>query len=252
VFAAKSSLNRHQKTAKYCLTLQGKVAVVQFKCECGKNYTDRSNLVRHKKSCTFQEPKNDNTELMQMFSKTLETLENIAKTPTITKVNNTQNNINIAAITTEDLQSCVDAIDLKTILKGGTGYALLAANTAFNKNNLIIADKSRKKLRYKEENGELVEDLGGKKITKKFFTAIGPKNKEIIDNEYENVRQEFDEIKDGMRDGDMVKVLSHSTHLQDILHQSIEAAEGLDNELTDDFVKGLVQNLIKITNNPSF
>jgi len=248
-FSAKSNLNRHQKQAKYCLELQGVEPAIKDKilCDCGKAFTRKDNLRRHQQKCEYIEPTESKT-MMKVMDKVLDTLKEVVKTPTQTTVNNnTQNKhvYNIIPITNEDLQKVLDYLDIETILRGGKGYANLATEKIFNSSNLLCTDQSRKKLRYKEENGEMVEDLGGKKITKKFFTAIGPKNKEVIDNEYENVREEFDEIKDGLRDGDMVKVLNHSIYLQNLLRQSHEAAEGIDNELTDDFVKGLVQNLNK-------
>ena len=41
IFSTKSSLNNHQKTAKYCLSLQDKyLQITKFNCEfCDKHFT---------------------------------------------------------------------------------------------------------------------------------------------------------------------------------------------------------------------
>jgi uncharacterized Zn-finger protein len=55
-FTAKSSLNTHQKTAKYCLDLQKKEPKnLNFSCDfCNKNFTTNSNLVRHIETCKYK------------------------------------------------------------------------------------------------------------------------------------------------------------------------------------------------------
>lgn len=51
-FTSKHTLNTHQKTAKYCLKLQGNMLSENFTCEyCNKTYTQHSNLNRHKGVC---------------------------------------------------------------------------------------------------------------------------------------------------------------------------------------------------------
>ena len=50
-FTAKSSLNRHQKVAKYCLKMQGE-NIQNLSCKhCEKTFSRRDNLQRHKNVC---------------------------------------------------------------------------------------------------------------------------------------------------------------------------------------------------------
>ena len=45
-----SSLNKHQKTAKYCLELHNKNST-GFSCEyCSKTFTSKVNMINHKKN----------------------------------------------------------------------------------------------------------------------------------------------------------------------------------------------------------
>jgi len=54
-FSNKSNLNNHQKNAKYCLKIQGKISikmVINLKCSiCNKEFNQKGNLDRHYKKC---------------------------------------------------------------------------------------------------------------------------------------------------------------------------------------------------------
>jgi hypothetical protein len=53
-FCSKSSLNNHQKTAKYCIKLQDDnlEIISNFNCEfCNKNFTTKQVLLNHLYSC---------------------------------------------------------------------------------------------------------------------------------------------------------------------------------------------------------
>ncbi len=55
-FSSKSTVTYHQKTAKYCLQIQGKDrAEKEYKCECGKILTSKHNHEVHTKICTVRE-----------------------------------------------------------------------------------------------------------------------------------------------------------------------------------------------------
>jgi hypothetical protein len=54
-FSSKGNLSQHQRTAKYCLDIQGKKAD-EFVCEyCNKNFTLTSSLVKHLNICSTKE-----------------------------------------------------------------------------------------------------------------------------------------------------------------------------------------------------
>jgi hypothetical protein len=59
VFAYKGTLVNHQKTAKYCLEMQGK-NVILFDCQyCRKNFTSQQNLKEHTSICKEKEKLNE-------------------------------------------------------------------------------------------------------------------------------------------------------------------------------------------------
>ena len=56
-FSSKSNLNAHQKSAKYCLDLQGKKEKL-FECEyCTKNFTQKQALIVHCNTCKEKDKK---------------------------------------------------------------------------------------------------------------------------------------------------------------------------------------------------
>jgi len=52
IFSTKGNLSSHQKTAKYCLELQGKLIETSFNCDyCNKDFTQRTSLNDHLNVC---------------------------------------------------------------------------------------------------------------------------------------------------------------------------------------------------------
>ena len=52
VFSTKTSLNNHQRTARYCLKLRGKPSEYKYKCDsCNMSFHKIFNLNRHMESC---------------------------------------------------------------------------------------------------------------------------------------------------------------------------------------------------------
>ena len=56
VFSTKTSLNNHQKTAKYCLKLRDIKPETSYKCDgCGKTFSRSYHLQRHQKQFKFND-----------------------------------------------------------------------------------------------------------------------------------------------------------------------------------------------------
>jgi len=54
--SSKSALTYHQKTAKFCLQIQGKnSADKEYKCDCGKTYNNKHHIEDHIKVCTVKD-----------------------------------------------------------------------------------------------------------------------------------------------------------------------------------------------------
>jgi hypothetical protein len=76
IFSTKSSLNNHQKTAKYCLSLQDKdIQITKFDCEfCDKRFTSNKQLLSHLLNCKNKEK---NQELENIRNEKEQELENL-------------------------------------------------------------------------------------------------------------------------------------------------------------------------------
>ena len=59
--------NKHLSTSKHQDMVNGNTTT-EYKCDCGKYYTCRGNLWRHKKTCNNNSTKNDNTNLSNTLS----------------------------------------------------------------------------------------------------------------------------------------------------------------------------------------
>ena len=58
----KAALKQHQKTAKYCLKIQGKYEDTNYYCTiCNKNFDNNSTFLRHKIGCNKPQAKQDIT-----------------------------------------------------------------------------------------------------------------------------------------------------------------------------------------------
>jgi hypothetical protein len=187
-----------------------------------------------------------NNQLLTLISQLQNTIINLqGNTSTGTTIN--RNNVvlnNLQPLTDEDLQEHLEHLTLNFIQEGAKGYADFAGSYPF-KDRLVCTDKSRKKLKYKDGDGEVIDDGGGIKIAQRFFQAIAPRNEEIINAEYKSIHQEVQQIaKEGTAyRADLTGLLTKATHLQELLVKCQQAARGEENELTKEFVNHLTKML---------
>jgi hypothetical protein len=207
-FKSASSLNYHQKTAKYCLKLRNQ-SNNALKCKfCDKSLSSKHWLTRHIPKC----PKNveiqqeykelvennnelktvnnmldfQNVELKKQIKELQEHLANIAKEaasrPTnVTNQNNKVQQIinSLQPVTTQHFIDSVDKLTMEHIKGGPDGYATYALEFPL-KNRVACTDFARKKIKYKNEDGQLVTDPEMTTLMKKLFSAIQERNSQLI------------------------------------------------------------------------
>ena len=190
------------------------------------------------------EVEQQNKILLDHITKLEQKITNLVERPTVN--NNTQNVVmqNLQPLTDEEIQEHLRHLTLNVIQDGAKGFAIFANSYPF-KDRLVCTDKSRKKIKYKNPDGEIVNDPHGKKITQRFFQAIATRNQEIITTEYALLQKEVEEIATNNRahETDLVGLLTKATHLQDLLIKCQEAARGEENEFTQEFVYHLTKLL---------
>ena len=257
-FKRRPDLNKHQKCAKYCLKLRGQVpekpaekAKNVYICSvCDQHYTRKDNLKRHQLTC---KPTNAHEqdmrieqlrqEIINLMTLQVKTATNNATNPANVSNRNVVVN-NLQPLTEEYIQEHLEHLTLNFIQEGAKGFADFANNYPF-KDRVLCTDKSRRKMRYRNEDGEVVNDGGGQKLAQRFFQAIAPRNEELINEEYNAIQKEVQLIaREGRaHTADLTGLLTKATQLQETLRLCKQAAEGSKNELTEGFIKHLTKIL---------
>ena len=205
-FSTLSSLNNHQKTAKYCLKLRN-IKTTSFVCtHCDRSFSSKRWLDVHIQKCKslpsllqdkiaiLEQKLNSivmerdmlqkiNCDQASVIKELQNKLENVAivsaSRPT---TNNTQINNYIQkleVITDQHLLDQAQHLTIEHIKKGPAGYAEYAMAHPF-KERLICVDYARRKVKFKESDGTLINDPEMNRLATKFFQSIKDRNTELI------------------------------------------------------------------------
>jgi hypothetical protein len=214
-FSNKQNLNAHQKRTKYCLKLQevNTVTEKENKCEhCSKEFNVTSNYKRHIKTCKITKVSIESDKKIMLLENKVENLENIIdelrkqlkdykelsmtaiKRPTTSTKNIQINNYikNMNPLLEEDIKSSVQMLTLEHHVKGAEGYAQYALEFPF-KDKIVTVDIARNKITYKNEDGDVVEDIGFKKMMKKLCTVLKDRSFSLSQEHYEKLSKTFTE-----------------------------------------------------------
>ena len=263
-FTTRGSLTKHQKTAQYCLVLQqGKKPQCEY---CEKKLSCRSRLATHYKSCVeyqiFLRRQNevdkkllaDKDIQLQKLEVHIKYLERQIQELAMLAINHpapvqNRNNIvlnNLEPLTDEKLETlAIDHLTIDDLKRGVEGLIEIFSSNYPVRGSVVCTDKSRKKLCFREEDGTVIDDPGGAKLSQKFFSAIKPRYSELINQEYANITERVQDIVKRNRavEENVVELMQEATALQNFKSECDIAAEGGANELRNDFVTRLVQTL---------
>ncbi len=224
-FNSASSLNKHMKSAKYCLKIQCKDADTEYNCICGKNFTQKSHLNTHVKSCYKVEniklcEKNNEllgkiSELQKLCQKLRSSNDilqaenkiykeehqiiiNMAQQPKITNTTNSNNKImNITSnLNFNDIDYIKNLIEnnytIDHMLNGQKGFAQFAIQNLLRDENgnlkYLCVDPSRYVFKYKDHTGEIQKDVKAKKLSS--YLIDGEIKKKFIDVSNEWIKDE--------------------------------------------------------------
>jgi hypothetical protein len=206
-------------------------------------------LQRHQKKCgqqSVQSAVNSEDLLLKVIDKYGEMVKDLQKqiselSSRPTKITNNVLNT-LQPITDEDLQEHIVNLTLDFIQDGAKGYATFAGNYPF-KDKVLCTDRSRKKLKYKDGNGDLTDN--GRALAQRFFQAISERNAEILNKAYSDLHRDLQDIVAQGRAGDtdVTGILTKATTLQDILIKSQRVARGEDDEFAEEFLAHLTKIL---------
>jgi hypothetical protein len=228
-FLNKYNLNNHINTAKYCLKLR-KISNNNYSvCNgCEKKFIVKSSFERHKNTChkiTEKQYENKIIEMKEQYTDEIQKLkdhifmlesklENIAlkavSRPTTVNNQNNQNDNrvqtvinNLLPITNEHLQEQAKFLTLDHIKQGSIGYSQYAMDYPL-KDRIACTDFARRKVKYKNEDGQVITDPEMTTLLKKLFSAIQSENRnmcheyskklqDLILNETKNASDDMDE-----------------------------------------------------------
>ena len=217
VFSNKQNLNSHTKKAKYCLKLQGNDIKNEYKCMgCSKTFTIKGNLKKHHNICRndvsnqkllkenesyknqiiILEDRNNNLE--KQLLNLQERYDNLSITAVKRPVNNTKNiQINnfiqkMEPLKIKDIEETVPMLTLEHHVKGAEGYAEYALEFPF-KGKIVCVDTARNKIKYKNEEGDIIEDVGFKKMMTKLCGALKDRSFNLSQEHYEKLSDKFTE-----------------------------------------------------------
>jgi len=221
-FSNKQNLNSHQRKAKYCLKIQG-FETSDIKCDIceqmysGYVYKKHINICEKRK--IEKEVKILNTELnkqvdiltmelgksqkeveiltteLEKSQKRNHELSLIAiKRPSTSNKNIRINNYikNMPPILDSDITDNVKNLTLEHHVEGAEGYSKYAMQHPF-KDRIACVDVTRGKIKYKDENGNVIEDAGFGKMMTKLCDALKERSFMLCQEHYENLSKKYTE-----------------------------------------------------------
>jgi uncharacterized Zn-finger protein len=269
-FTNSGNLNTHQKTAKYCLKIQGSVNNSNFNCIfCSKSYAQKKDLGRHLSECVnkklsekdsiISEKEKIISEKDSRIKELQDQLIEIIKTRPTTINNNNQriNTIinNLQPLTDNHLAEQSQYLTLEHIKEGVEGYVKYALEYPF-KDRIVCVDYSRKKIKYKDQHENIIDDPEMVKLSQKFFKAIEGKNTEIVENELEMLHEQLEELNNDSNnemDEDETIIFQNNSEritnkifaFRDNRIDIIDASKGQKSEICNDFIKNICAKVMK-------
>jgi hypothetical protein len=195
-------MNYHQKNTKYCLEKQGQNDGKNFKCKyCDKHLSSDKRLKTHYNVCDeyiishikekYEEILHEKDTQLSKYETTIQELqdklENIAikavlRPTTTNNMNKTQiNNIiqGMEPISKNYLVDNAPNLTIEHVQKGASGYAEYALEYPL-KDRVACVDYSRRKIKFKDNDGNIVTDPEMVKLAPMFFESIKDKSSQLV------------------------------------------------------------------------
>lgn len=119
------------------------------------------------------------------------------------------------------------------------------------KNRIVCVDYSRRKIVYKDEDGELVSDPEMSKLAPKLFRAIEERNTHLIEEYIKELRKQLfqSDGNDEMTKEETFKlntqttmIINHMSEMVTYMREVKEVAEGLKPDMYPPFLKDMCSN----------
>ena len=253
-FKNNSLLVRHQKTAKYCLEKQ---KISSYNCSyCSKSLSSIERLETHLLKCNnfirFQKDKEytillenkdkEYTILLENKDKQIKELQDIIEKLATTAINRptqtTQINNYIHTlkpISQENLEYNTNNLRIEHILKGPEGYAEFALDYPL-KDSVVCVDYARRKVKYKDEEGNIITDPKMTKLMTQLCNSVKTKNKTLIEEYTNKLLQNHNVSNEVMQE--ILKIFEYKTAID-------EGCNGVKTDFHNNFIKYVCSKTIK-------
>ena len=219
-FPSETRLRRHHKTTSTCIVIQQRVEMKE----------KDAIIIRQ------QEEIREMRELVGRLQTSAENYRDIAveavHKPTTT--NNFSNSNIVMNITGEHLREQVKFLSQDHIKQGAEGYAQYAVDYPL-KNRVVCTDFARRKIKYKNEQGVVVQDPNMSTLSKELFMAIKDRNSDLINEYTDNFVERMKNREDS---------LDILTDMCDLRREVNKMANGEKSEIANTFVKSVCSKLL--------
>lgn len=259
-FSRQSTLTKHQNTANYCRTLRLDHELALLKGNGKSNNTPTPRLDTNTTiniATASISTLNDNSSgtvgvsvgtgsgpnVAVELEKTKNELQQIREL--ISNINNAPKNPvvqNMEPVSVAHIEAmALEHLDIADIERGLEGIVDFTVKYPLQ-GRVICTDKSRRKFKYTDENGNMVNDYGGTKLSQTIFEGIEKRCVELIDQKYailaDSIRIAVENNK-GYEES-VLENMKQSTRLQDLKNDLMDAAQGNENELQKSYIRKLV------------
>jgi hypothetical protein len=162
-----------------------------------------------------------------------------------TNVKNTIKNLqvnNLTPLLAEEMRSHIPMLTHEHIRAGAAGLAQYALEYPL-KGKVMVADAARRKLKWKDEGGSIVEDLEGVELCKKFFEVHKEDSRRKISELMKEVTDRHSSAID-CEDEEDIKICDELIcKLHDLRKNIVQMYKGEPNDLRSGFVKEICTKL---------
>ena len=233
-----------------------------YQCQyCLEKFSRKYNLVRHEKSCKFgviMSISAENQRLLEINEKISKEILEIRKEyeeklrqkdleikelamaginrPTTinrNKITINQKISNLDPLHFEKMREYSEYLTIDHIKAGLDGYVDYALEYPF-KNRVVCSDFARKKIKYKDTDGNVINDPEMTKLAKRFFESISQKNQELTQQYANEIREKWGKVP-GMYEY-MMNLLEELSSNQESISQS---SQGISTDFAKHFIHSI-------------
>tara|TARA_Y100000591_G_scaffold304715_1_gene301609 strand:+ start:1503 stop:2456 length:954 start_codon:yes stop_codon:yes gene_type:complete len=233
-----------------------------YQCQfCLEKFSRKYNLVRHEKSCklgVIMSISAENQKLLEINEKISKEILEIRKEyeeklrqkdleikelamaginrPTTinrNKITINQKISNLDPLHFEKMGEYSEYLTIDHIKAGLDGYVDYALEYPF-KNRVVCSDFARKKIKYKDTDGNVINDPEMTKLAKRFFESISQKNQELTQQYANEIREKWGKVP-GMYEY-MMNLLENLGNNQESISQS---SQGISTDFAKHFIHSI-------------